>query len=44
MLEEQRGASTAEELLEDLGFDTLPIVPKDVADSPYEKRCADTDG
>ena len=33
MLEEQRGASTAEELLEDLGFDTLPIVPKDVAAS-----------
>ena len=33
MLEEQRGASTAEELLEDLGFDTLPIVPKAVAAS-----------
>jgi len=33
MLEEQRGASAAEELLEDLGFDTLPIAPKDIAAS-----------
>ncbi|OGT97313.1 MAG: hypothetical protein A2298_01805 [Gammaproteobacteria bacterium RIFOXYB2_FULL_38_6] len=33
MLEEQKGAAEAEELLEDLGFDTLPIIPKQVAEA-----------
>lgn len=30
MIEEQKGATEAENLLEDLGFDTLPVSPKDV--------------
>lgn len=33
MLEEQKGAAEAEELLEDLGFNTLPVIPKQVAES-----------
>lgn len=33
MIEEQKGAAEAEQLLEDLGFDTLPIVPSEVAES-----------
>ena len=33
MLEEQKGAQAAEELLEDIGFDVLPIVPNEVATS-----------
>lgn len=33
MLDEQKGAAEAEELLEDLGFDTLPIIPHRVAAS-----------
>jgi Zn-dependent peptidase ImmA (M78 family) len=38
MLEEQKGAQAAEELLEDIGFDVLPIIPSKVAasiDSEY---------
>lgn len=33
MIEEQRGAAEAEQLLEDLGFDSLPIAPSEVAES-----------
>lgn len=33
MLEEQRGAAEAEDLLESLGFDTLPIIPLEVVAS-----------
>lgn len=33
MLEEQNGAAEAEQLLEDLGFDALPIIPNQVAES-----------
>ncbi len=33
MVEERKGALEAEELLEDLGFDTLPITPNQVAAS-----------
>ncbi len=33
MLEEQKGAAEAEALLEDLGFDALPIIPNQVAAS-----------
>ena len=33
MIEEQKGAAEAENLLEDLGFDSLPIVPIDVVRS-----------
>ena len=33
MIEEQRGAADAEQLLEDLGFDKLPIVPSEVTES-----------
>jgi Zn-dependent peptidase ImmA (M78 family) len=33
MIEEQKGALEAEQLLEDLGFDALPIIPNDVAAS-----------
>lgn len=33
MIEEQKGAAEAEQLLEDLGFDTLPIAPSEVAES-----------
>lgn len=33
MVEERKGALEAEELLEDLGFDTLPITPNQVATS-----------
>jgi len=33
MTEEQKGAVEAEQLLEDLGFDKLPIVPSNVAES-----------
>ena len=33
MIEEQKGASVAESLLEDLGFDTLPIKPSEVVKS-----------
>lgn len=32
MIEEQKGAAEAESLLEDIGFDTLPIVPSKVVD------------
>lgn len=31
MLEEQKGAAQAENILEDLGFDSLPIIPSEVA-------------
>lgn len=31
MIEEQRGANEAEEILEGIGFDTLPIIPEHVA-------------
>ena len=30
MIEEQKGATEAENLLEDLGFDTLPVCPKNI--------------
>jgi len=33
MIEEQKGTAEAESLLEDLGFDSLPIVPSEVAGS-----------
>ena len=33
MIEAQKGAAEAEQLLEDLGFDALPIVPSEVAES-----------
>ena len=33
MIEEQKGSADAEQLLEDLGFDKLPIVPSEVAES-----------
>ena len=33
MIEEQKGTAEAEQLLEDLGFDDLPIVPSEVAES-----------
>ena len=33
MIEEQKGSAEAESLLEDLGFDSLPIVPSDVVES-----------
>ncbi len=33
MLEEQKGAAEAEELLEGLGFDSLPIIPNKVVES-----------
>ena len=33
MIEEQKGAADAEQLLEDLGFDKLPIIPSQVAET-----------
>jgi len=33
MIEEQKGAAVAESLLEDLGFETLPIIPAEVVKS-----------
>lgn len=52
MFEEQNGAAEAEQLLEDLGFDTLPIIPNQVAESidcegfrlVFEAKEFDSDG
>ena len=33
MIEEQKGATEAEVLVESLGFDSLPIIPIDIAHS-----------
>ncbi len=52
MLEEQRGIQAAEELLEDMGFDVLPIIPNEVAASidsdtfrvVLEEQSFDSDG
>ena len=51
MIEEQKGASEAENLLEDLGFDTLPVCPKTIVSAincddfsvVMEEQCFDSD-